>query len=865
MSFPQLREDLPSDSGDAVHRQSLGRTGMDTRHHTTKLDDCGPLRAGNRAPVGADRWVVRLGRTNFYTEWRLSRILPIFLCFLSGPAIAETLNLLSVPEVPFLLGIQADRSSGSCGLDAAGNAVFASAATQLVADDRNGESDVFLKNLGGGAIERLSLHASGSEIALPTSGATMSDNGAFVALLSTADLVGNRPPGVQQVYLLNRVSGTRTLISKSAVGTPGNAQSSAPHVDSTGTFVVFSSAADNLVVGDSNQTSDIFRHDIAADRLLRISTDSLGSESNDASSSPQVAAGGNVIAFASRASNLVALDGNGFQDVFVKDLTSGVTELISRPTFGLDLDALSTLHGISDDGNVVAFNSAATNMLLGDSNGVSDVFVHSRNSGLTRIASTDAAGAEADAASRSGKLSGNGRLVAFISAAGNLAGVNPDGLDQLYLKDMQTNAVIKLTNAASGISNVLDFTTNGARICFNGGGETLVPGDTNRVGDVYTIAVNTQMIRRVSLAASPHPLSAGNAASIRPDLSDDARYVTFASGAAMLDAEGFASTTPTSGGLFDDIYLRDNATGTIERLSDGTTGSGGDNSSDAPVISADARFVAFESAARNLVDNGDDNDDNDEFRADTATGAMVLISTDSSAGAGTGRDASISDTGDKIAFVSTGDDLVSGDSNNEQDVFVWSVVDGIRRVSVSTAGVDADEGSDSPEISGDGRVVVFASAASNLVDSDSNGHDDIFLAALSSGVVERVSVTSNGTQANANSRLPVVSRDGRYVAFVSEATNLVPADVDPGPEIMLLDRATDRLQSASAELAALGLQEPAQPWLSPDGRIVLYRALDADGFAHLLHYDRDTAHLRRLVTGDPDGNTDTRIPAGYSA
>ena len=199
-----------------------------------------------------------------------------------------------------------------------------------------------------------------------------------------------------------------------------------------------------------------------------------------------------------------------------------------------------------------------------------------------------------------------------------------------------------------------------------------MPDDSNRVGDVYTITAGTQSIRRVNLAASPHPVTAGNDSSLRPDLSDDGLVMAFSSGASLLDAEAFTDAMTHSSGFFHDIYLRDNATGAIERLSNGDSGGGGDNSSDAPAISGDGRFVAFESAAENLVSGGDSNDDNDVFRADTANGALIRISENSFGSAGRGRDASISDSGDQVAFVSVGDDLIANDSNGEQDVFVWN-------------------------------------------------------------------------------------------------------------------------------------------------------------------------------------------------
>jgi Tol biopolymer transport system component len=839
-----------------LHAGHLPEHRMDTRHRIAAphafAGSCGQAHCGRaarrRRAIGA----------------RLALLLVATLCSRVTTTQAETLSLLSVPEDPLLLGVQADRSASSCGLDIAGNAVFTSNATQLVAADRNGESDVFFKDIGGGAIARLSRHADGSEIAQPSSGPSMSDDGNIVALLTTADLIGNQPPGESQVYVLNRTSGAITLVSRSAGGAPGNAESGPAQVDGSGAFVVFSSAADNLVANDNNQANDVFRFDIAGNTLLRVSTDSLGNPSNGHSSSPQVAAGGNVVAFTSQATNLVGLDGNGLQDVFVKDLITGATTRVSAQPFGADADALSNLPSISDDGNAIAFTSAATNIVFTDTNGVNDVFVHTRNNGVTQRVSTDAGGAQGDAASRQGKVTGNGRLVAFVSAAGNLAGPNPGGIDQLYVKDMQTGAVLKLTNAASSIQNVFDFNSSGARICFNGGGEALVPNDTNRVGDLYTITLGTQAIRRVNLAATPHPVMVGNDTSFRPDLSDDGRLLAFASSAALLDAEGFAEGGDPNV-VYSDVYVRDNTTGAITRLSNGEAGGGGDSSSDAPAISGDGRFVAFESAAENLVSGSDNNGDNDVFRADTASGALVLISQSPTASAGRGRDVSISDSGDRIAFVSVGDDLVADDTNGEQDVFVWNVVDGIRRMSLAPAGVEADEDSSSPAMSGDGSVVVFTSSATNLVPGDSNGHDDIFVHTLSSGVVERVSVAAGGAQSNGRSQLPEVSRNGRYIAFATEATNLAPGDLDPGEEIVLLDRATGTIVSASAGLAIRGLLAPADPWLSPDGRIVLYRAHDAAGFSHLMRYDRDTGDLMELMAGDPDGNTDSFLPAGYVA
>ena len=132
-----------------------------------------------------------------------------------------------------------------------------------------------------------------------------------------------------------------------------------------------------------------------------------------------------------------------------------------------------------------------------------------------------------------------------------------------------------------------------------------------------------------------------------------------------------------------------------------------------------------------------------------------------------------------MAFYSAATNLVSGDTNGVLDIFVYDrQSDSIERVSVGGSGTQEDDNSYTPSLSADGLYVAFASLATNLVAEDSNGVRDIFMCSRQSGSIERVSVDAGGTQGNGASYTPLISADGRYVAFASEASNLVVGDTN---------------------------------------------------------------------------------------
>ncbi len=258
----------------------------------------------------------------------------------------------------------------------------------------------------------------------------------------------------------------------------------------------------------------------------------------------------------------------------------------------------------------------------------------------------------------------------------------------------------------------------------------------------------------------------------RPTISADGRYVAFESGSTNL-VPGDANGT-------EDIFVRDLVSGETTRVSLGVAGAQGDGWSHDPAISADGRYVAFESWATNLVP-GDTNIAGDIFVRDLVSGETTRVSVGAAGAQGDwwSHDPAISADGRYVAFESQATNLVPGDTNGGADIFVRDLVSGeTTRVSVGVAGDLAGEVelNWSAAISADGRYVAWASAATNLVDGDTNAIDDIFVRDLVSGVTTRVSVGAAGAQGDGWSADAAISADGRYVAFSSIATNLVDGD-----------------------------------------------------------------------------------------
>jgi Tol biopolymer transport system component len=444
--------------------------------------------------------------------------------------------------------------------------------------------------------------------------------GCMVSVLATSTIVFAAPPSTFRA-------------SVSSGGAAANSFSFESTLSGNGRFVAFVSDASNLVSGDTNGFQDIFVYDLKTGETKRISVNSSGAESNHDSYTPAFSANGRYVAFTSGASNLVPGDGNGAEDIFLHDLKSGTTQLVSLSSEGAASNNFSSDPVLAAKGRLVVFSSYASNLVPGDTNGVTDIFIRDLKAGTTKRISVDSSGNEGNGYSASPAFSANGRFVAFMSAATNL-----------------------------------------------------VPGDTNGFEDVFVHDLKTGITERVSVS------STGEEASI----------------------SGYDPMDYCAGAWFW-IY------------------------SGSPSISADGRFVAFDSDACNLVEEdtntgfysvGYDYPGTDIFIHDRKTGETKLVSVDNSgAQLGLSYDPSISSNGRFVTFTS----LYGGELNLYYYVTTNIVVHDLKTGATQTVTVDpkaADDtyfGSYDASISAKGKFISFSSDSPNLVKGDNNSVYDVFV------------------------------------------------------------------------------------------------------------------------------------------
>ncbi|MBN8480638.1 MAG: PD40 domain-containing protein [Xanthomonadales bacterium] len=354
------------------------------------------------------------------------------------------------------------------------------------------------------------------------------------------------------------------------------------------------------------------------------------------------------------------------------------------------------------------------------------------------------------------------------------------------------------------------------------------------------------MTARVSVATGG---AEGNDDSHAGKISEDGRFAVFTSSASNL----VAGDTNAS----DDVFVHDRQTVETWRVSVSSSGANGFGPSFGGAISADGRYVAFLSSVDNLVP-GDTNNVVDAFVRDRVSAQTQRVSVTSGGAQANGPSfcVGISADGREVAFSSSASNLVAGDANQANDVFVHDRQTGqTQRVSVTSSGGEALGHSYACALSADGRHVVFESEAFNLAPGqDTNGALDVFVRDRTTGQTRRVSVASDGSQANGAGFSPVLSADGRFVAFVSEASNLVPFDINAVADVFVHDRATGQTQRVSVATSGIqGNGASVEPSVSADGRFVAFVSdawnltPDDNNVADVFVRDRTSATTARIV------------------
>ena len=410
-----------------------------------------------------------------------------------------------------------------------------------------------------------------------------------------------------------------------------------------------------------------------------------GTSAHGDSLEPACSADGRFVVFASNADDLIVGDTNGVYDVFVRDVVSGVTERVSVSTLGVEADAASERPDISLDGRYVVFESMATNLVTTpDLNGFKDVYVHDRQTGQTRRVSTTAAAVDADGASTDASISADGAVIAFKSEAKNLIANDQNGVADVFVEDA----------AAGGITRVSVSSTGAEADGFS--------------GQLYGV-----------------------------DVSGDGRFVAFASFATNL--------VPGDLNASSDIFVHDRLNSTTERVSVTNTGAEADWTSRSATISYDGNIVAFDSAATNLV-IGDLNGSPDCFVRDRAAGTTTIISVaeDDTPGSGFSRAPMVSGDGNVVCFESFASELVPDDTNGVLDAFRYHIPSGeIVRLSVGVAG-EGDGSSSCVRPNFDGSRSVIATAATNFDIADLGPGLDVYLVSPPDGGSTGLSFCTSG-------------------------------------------------------------------------------------------------------------------------
>jgi len=401
--------------------------------------------------------------------------------------------------------------SSLAAISADGNVIaFQSTSTSILPGDTSGTQHIYAFDRGSNSLQRVSVNASGQPANKQSFGATISGDGRYIAFVSDAtNLIPDDANASQDVFVYDRKTGEVTRVSVTSDGQEVNDDCREPVISADGRFVAFVSTATNFVKEDLNFSADVFVHELAARTTRRISVTSDGEEADHASGEPAISADGRYVAFTSHARNLAAADTNNAPDIYLHDVQTGRTELISRATNKVIGDRNSDLPSISGDGRFIAFESWASNLAPGDTNHAPDIFVRDRKEETTTCISTTPKGKIAGDDSRDPQITADGRYVAFSSFA-----------------------------------------------------DDLIPGDTNDKPDIFLHDRRPGKTERISLS---YKKEQANKRNVEPTVSADGRFVAFTSKASNLVPDD------RNGGL--DVFLVDRVKGEIRRISEPPSGS----------------------------------------------------------------------------------------------------------------------------------------------------------------------------------------------------------------------------------------------------------------------------------------------------
>jgi Tol biopolymer transport system component len=675
-------------------------------------------------------------------------------------------------------------------------------------------------------------------------------DGRFVVWVSTAqNLVPEEASGdILNVYVLDRVEARTGLVSVNREGTGGgNGHSGGARISMDGRFVVFESYSDNLVWGDGNGFMDLFLRDLVEQRteLITVAADGGGS-GNGASWWPTITPDGSRVAFVSAASNLVAHDNNGVEDVFLRDVSTGTTWLASTGMTSRDNDPFNPgmrdkrMPLLSADGRHVVFTAFVdlSALVLGSRGFTWTVFSRDMELGTAAWVGTNVAAITGSSVVRcyNTAVSADGAWVAF-KLEQTRGRVLRHHVPSMTTQVVATNAVVNGITVEDTSGPVM--TPDGRFIVY---ASQPITSGWNQIQRWDAESGETQLV-----SVNWEGTAGGNGLSDTPRISADGRHVWFLSHATNLLEELTDSSSK--------LYVRDMDLGITTLLTQPEADGHSIQDVVWPLVAMEEAHAYFD-VAGSKDESGRWNIWYDVFGSDFHSGDPELVSLGlpgtrsvTSAGLIDLHVQGVSADGRFVAFSSYAEDLVSNDANRTGDVFVRDLLLGNTALaSVNRDGATSGNAlSRASTLSADGRYVAFESWATDLVENDINQRPDIFVRDLVQEVTSMVSVNREGTgSAERGASAPIISADGRHVAFLSSSSDLV----EPVPSyrnsvfVRDLEAGVTRLAGSDRpEWGTWGFCD--QLVLASDGRSVLFRA-GSDWFHALYRTDLETGLTVRV-------------------
>ncbi len=785
-----------------------------------------------------------------------------------------------------------------------GNGVlWVSLGTDVIAGgvDQNSDFDVFLFNRTTGANRLVSqaLAMPGVSADRASSYASMSADGRWVVFASRAsNLVGGitDPAGRMDVFLFDRQSETITQVTRS-LASPSAAPNGESHnnaLSADGRWIAFESFASNMVNAvDANNQNDIFMYDTVTGSTVLVSRaqNSATQTPNNESSIVDISNDGRYVVYRSKATNIVpgVTDSNNTDDVFLFDRVSQATTLLSK-AFGTATTSnrMTYRARVSDDGRWVMLDSESTNLVPGiapEHYAGSNVFLIDRSNGSIALLSHSRGDGPVSAVSgTSSDLSADGRWVTMVSYSSELVpGLRdqPDSPD-VYQLDRQSASVELITRAiglefAGGRCIDSIVSADGNWVYFTGLAHPSEP--TPAVGGAHLYVLN-RTSREIRLLSRPLDNANTNSSTGLTAVSPDGRWSLFSSSHMLVAGV-------TDNNTWNDIFLHDRVeavTTLVSRAAGGTAT--GNSESTAVAVSPDGRWVLFNSRATDLVSGiSDSNGGEDVFLMDRTTGTTRLVSRSSGSASVTGNlwstATAMSSDGRWILYRSKATDLVAGiaDANGvSNDAFLFDRLSGTTSLVSRADGMTTtgDRSSEPLAMSADGRHIVFSSLASNIIANAAAGStsgSNLYLFDRTDGSKRLISrsAANPDVAANNDSSEASITPDGRWIQFVSRASDLVSgiADTRQNNDVFLFDANSNVITpvSKAARTESMGDNWSSLGTMSDDGRWIAFGSFSSDlvagvvdlsGEFDLFLFDRSTgkSSLISRVHGQP------LVPAG---